>query len=388
MSRFHWMRNCFRIGTSNSIPGIQKRAIHHPYFENMATGRDENLKIGIIGAGKNTKELHIQNLQKIPGVKITAVCNRTIESGQIVAKEFNIPKVCKHFMEIMEDTQIDAVVIGTWPNMHKALTVAALNHNKHVLCEARMAMNALEAHEMLETLKLRSYLVAQIVPSPYTLQFDKTIQNLIKQNYLGELIHIDLKYVNPSFVDFTSDLTWRQDSEKSGLNILSMGIWYEALMRWVGPATSVMAMGKVVVKQRRNPETNSIAAVTVPEHLDILAEMACGAQARMQFSSVVGLSSPKSEVWLFGTEGTLKLDVQKKQLLGGKKGDTALEVIEIPEQDQGHWRVEEEFINSIRGKEEVKLTTFESGVKYMEFTEAVNRSFREKKAITLPLPSM
>jgi hypothetical protein len=36
--------------------------------------------------------------------------------------------------------------------------------------------------------------------------------------------------------------------------------------------------------------------------------------------------------------------------------------------------VEEEFINTLRGVEQVKFTTFEDGLKYMQFTEAVSRS--------------
>jgi len=48
--------------------------------------------------------------------------------------------------------------------------------------------------------------------------------------------------------------------------------------------------------------------------------------------------------------------------------------------------VEEEFIKAIRGEEEVKLTTFADGVKYMEFTEAVALSAASGKAVHLPLP--
>ena len=33
--------------------------------------------------------------------------------------------------------------------MHRTLTLASLAAGKHVLCEARMAMSASEAHEML-----------------------------------------------------------------------------------------------------------------------------------------------------------------------------------------------------------------------------------------------
>ena len=57
----------------------------------------------------------------------------------------------------------------------------------------------------------------------------------------------------------------------------------------------------------------------------------------------------------------------------------------IPDSDRGAWRVEEEFINTIRGKEQTTHTTFEDGLKYMQFTEAVSRSMADSKAIALPL---
>ena len=36
--------------------------------------------------------------------------------------------------------------------------------------------------------------------------------------------------------------------------------------------------------------------------------------------------------------------------------------------------VEEEFVNAIRGREKIARTSFEDGVRYMEFTDAVTRS--------------
>ena len=59
--------------------------------------------------------------------------------------------------------------------------------------------------------------------------------------------------------------------------------------------------------------------------------------------------------------------------------------IEIPEEQQGGWRVEEEFVNAIRGVEEVTHTAFEDGVRYMEFTEAVTRSAQSGMKVELPL---
>ena len=77
--------------------------------------------------------------------------------------------------------------------------------------------------------------------------------------------------------------------------------------------------------------------------------------------------------------------MKNHKLFGGKKGDKALAEIPIPAAEAGAWRVEEEFINAIRGQEVITHTNFEDGVKYMEFTEAVTRSMQEGRVIALPL---
>ena len=50
-----------------------------------------------------------------------------------------------------------------------------------MLTEARMAMNADEAHEMLDASRLHPDQVTQIVPAPQTLQVDNTVIDLIQQ---------------------------------------------------------------------------------------------------------------------------------------------------------------------------------------------------------------
>ena len=52
-----------------------------------------SLRIGIVGAGENTRTRHIPGFQKIEGVEVVAVCNRSRVSGQKVADEFGIPAV-------------------------------------------------------------------------------------------------------------------------------------------------------------------------------------------------------------------------------------------------------------------------------------------------------
>jgi len=66
-------------------------------------------------------------------------------------------------------------------------------------------------------------------------------------------------------------------------------------------------------------------------------------------------------------------------------GEQELKAIQVPEADQCGWRVEAEFIGAIRGEEIVHHTDFASGVKYMEFTEAVALSCEKNQPVSLPL---
>jgi hypothetical protein len=64
---------------------------------------------------------------------------------------------------------------------------AALEAGKHVLCEARMAMNAAEARTMLDAARRAPQLVTQLVPAPNTLEVDSTLQALLAEAYVEAL---------------------------------------------------------------------------------------------------------------------------------------------------------------------------------------------------------
>ena len=340
----------------------------------------DNIRVGIIGAGANTRDRHIPGLQAIEGVEIVAVCNRSQESGERVAQRFGIERACTNWQEIVHAADINAVVIGTWPYMHRLVTVAALEADKHVMCEARMAMNASEAHCMYDALRSRPHLVAQIVPSPLSLRVDRTIQRLIRDGWLGDVLVVDI-HDGGAFIDKDNTMHWRHNMDLSGLNVISIGIWYEAMLRWVGEATSVVAKGKTFTPMRLDEE-GRLTGVRIPDHIDIIADMACGGQAHIQVSNVTGFGAPASAT-IYGSEGTLRFS--EDILTGGRRGDDGLSEIEVPAHEAGGWRVEEEFISAIRGHEEITHTDFRTGVKYMEFTEAVYRSRRSGAAVDLPL---
>jgi predicted dehydrogenase len=284
------------------------------------------LRIGVIGAGANTRALHLPRLRAIAGVEIVGVSNRSAASGTEVATEFAIPRVHADWRELVARPDVDAVVIGSWPDTHAEMSCAALAAGKHVLCEARMARNLAEARRMLAASESAPGLAAQLVPAPSTFRVDATIIRLLREGALGDLLAIDLRATQGSFIDRTSPLRWRQRIEISGRNTLALGIYYESLMRWVGEARRVTAIRRIFVPRRTDPETGATVDVRVPDHVEVLADMACGAIAHLRFSAVTGLPSEEAGVWLHGSEGTSKstgrscsLGGVAKQACGGSR---------------------------------------------------------------------
>ncbi len=332
-----------------------------------------SLRIGVIGAGANTRAKHLPGFKAIPGVEIVAVCNRTKESGEKVAREFDIPTVAPNWREIIEAPGIDAVCIGTWPNLHAKLAVAALRAGKHVLTEARMARNMAEAEMMIAESRLHPKLVAQIVPAPMSLPFDSTIAWMVQGGVLGPLREIVMTCANDAFADSSMPRSWRQDSALCGKNTLYLGIYYEMVLRWLGrDVAGVVADAAIFTKERKDAD-GVPGPTTIPESLTVLGNYADGARLIGHFSGV-DRTGARNEIRISGSNGGVRLDLSRNELWM-TKGKERERLVDVPPERRGSWRVEADFIDSIREGKPVKLTDFETGVRYMHFTDAVWESW-------------
>jgi predicted dehydrogenase len=86
---------------------------------------------------------------------------------------------------------------------------------------------------------------------------------------------------------------------------------------------------------------------------------------------------------LHGTDGALR--IERDQLYRADAGESGWTQVDIPAEERGRWQVEEDFVNSIREGTPVTMTNFETGVQYMEFLEATWRSWKDGRAVELPL---
>ena len=344
------------------------------------------LRIGLIGAGTNTRLRHIPGLRALPDVSLAAVCNRRPESTEALAREFGIPRKYARWQELVADPEVDAVVIGTWPYLHCPVTLAALQAGKHVLTEARLCMNAAEARRMLAAAREAPQLVAQVVPSPYGLKGNDVMRGLIADGFLGELREVQVVSLNGALADPATPLSWRQDVNLSGFNMLTLGIVHETLLRWAPPPVRVEAQVHAHIPSRIDPESGVRRAVGTPDSVQVLAVLADGARATYHVSGAVSCGQAM-RIHLYGTQGALIYDLLTDRIQGTSRrtGGGELADIAIPPEKARSWRAEADYVDAIRLGTPVTLTDFQTGALYREFTEAVARSAAEGTAVELPL---
>jgi predicted dehydrogenase len=108
------------------------------------------MPIKLAFAGTGFSQIHARCAQEIPELEMVAVVNHRPESMAEFAKEFNIPRQYTNIEELLADGDVDAISINTPNYLHAGQTIAALNAGVHVMVEKPMAMNALEAQEMVD----------------------------------------------------------------------------------------------------------------------------------------------------------------------------------------------------------------------------------------------
>jgi predicted dehydrogenase len=160
--------------------------------------------------------------------------------------------------------------------------------------------------------------------------------------------------------------------EANGQTTITVGIYYEIVRRWLGiDPKRVFALGTVFTPERKDADGAS-KSIRIPESMTILGRYVDDGRFIGHFSGVEA-GTGRNEIRINGSAGCLRADLAKGKLWYTPTGG-AEELMIIPPSARRGWRVEQDFVDSIRTGAPVKLTSFEDGLNYMRFTEAVFRS--------------
>ena len=343
----------------------------------------QKVRVGLIGAGSICRGRHLPGLAKIPDVELVAVCNRSEASGRAIATDFDIAHVDDDWRKLVRRDDVDAVFIGTWPYMHRQLSVATLQAGKHCFCQARMAMDLADAKQMVAAVAAHPHPVNMISPCPFPMEHQ--MRRMVHGGQLGLITSVELISVNGGNLD-RSAVTWRERREYSGNQVMAMGIMAEMLNALVGPYEHLSAVTATPIATKVD-ESGSSVPIAIPQVVTITGRLANGALAVEHHSGLAADStSGRSCLTIRGLGGTLRYNFDQK-LEFARVGEPLAQV-DVPEDARTGWTVEQDFIAAVREAREGKSAQarpvrpdFAEGLLYMRKVEAVHVSAATGRAV-------
>jgi predicted dehydrogenase len=213
------------------------------------------LKVAMLGTGFMGK-VHTEAIRRLGNVEVAAVAASNQATAENFATALSIPKASGDWRVVLADPEIDAVHVCTPNSLHHAMSKAALEAGKHVLCEKPLAMNAAEARELQE-LATKKNLAHCVNHNLRCYPMVQQIRSMIAAGELGEVLVVNGTYFQ-DWLLYDTDWNWRADASANGA-LRAMGDigshWMDAIQHLTGlKITSLCADLQTFHKTRKRPK--------------------------------------------------------------------------------------------------------------------------------------
>ena len=226
----------------------------------MATP-SKTLNIGLIGYGfmgrahsnAYCQVNHFFDLDHRPVLK--AACARQEDKLQDFAQRWGWESTETDWRRLIERDDIDVIDICTPNSTHHDIAIAAAEAGKMVLCEKPLAMNAIEAHAMMDAIEKAG--VANMAWFNYRrVPAIALARQIVAEERLGQIFHYRAQYLQDWTIDPELEMSgatlWRLDKDLAGAGVTGDLISHSVdTALWLnGPITAVSAMTEIFIKER------------------------------------------------------------------------------------------------------------------------------------------
>lgn len=174
----------------------------------------EKVGIGVIGTGF-ARRVQIPAFMNAKGAWVASVSSASLENAQAAADEFGIGHFSSDWRETILHPEVDLVCITTPPDLHREMTLFAIEHGKHILCEKPMAMDLAEAEEMLAASEGKPILAL----IDHELRFQpgrQIVYRMLRDGAIGKVRHAKFIFQAPHRGDPNIPWNWWSDASSGG----------------------------------------------------------------------------------------------------------------------------------------------------------------------------
>ncbi|MHA1804015.1 MAG: Gfo/Idh/MocA family protein [Promethearchaeota archaeon] len=265
----------------------------------------KKLRVGLIGAG-GFGRLHLQGYSKNENCELIAVASRTEEHAKEAAEKFKIPKFYwgEDWKLMLKENDLDIVSICSPNYLHAPMTLEAIENEINILCEKPICIAQEELKEVEAKLKVKNLIYFSSFQKRYNPIFSN-VKKIIDNAILGQLVSI--RYYFSHLGPYTSwrplsKQKWFFDSRMAGGGVaLDLAVHCIDILRYLlGEYKRVNGYSSNTICKNIEEEDNCIILVRF--------ENSC-----LGTITVSWCNEPMETIELFGTEGTLKIDIHAKQ---------------------------------------------------------------------------
>ena len=296
------------------------------------------IRVGLIGAGGRWgPRAHVPALKGVPETELYAVCTAHADTAQAAADKFGVTRAYGDDQQLNADAQLEAVAVAVRVPAHYELTKHAIEAGKHVFCEWPLGANTKEAEDLAALARgknVRTMVGLQRRGSPAYLY----LRELIEQDYVGQVLAVNMTLMTSGVLTRTSDRTWQRDVTL-GANTLTItfGHVFDAMCMVVGELAEVSALISTQVPQWFETDTKRYVDVTSPDNIAVHGRLENGAIVNA-YCGVHPYHGSGHRLEIYGREGTLVMigggeggGEQQRKIMGGRKQDKALQELTVPE---------------------------------------------------------
>lgn len=189
----------------------------------------DKVKIGIIGLGGVAQLVHLPNLSKISSADLTAVAEVNKNRLLTISDKFNVKEKFISYKEMLEKSDIDAVIIATPTSTHTDIAIDCLNAGKDVLVEKPLARTYAEAKKIVDAAKKNKKKLMVGMNLRYRPD-TMLLRSFINTKEIGDPFYIKCGWIRKQ----SSSQKWFTKKEQSGGGVIfDLGIHLLDLALWL-----------------------------------------------------------------------------------------------------------------------------------------------------------